>query len=201
MKRSLIVGLIGRVACLCATAQDANTDALRSAVEADPFAQASEYIVDLTAYGPRDWAYPLPGARPISPYGNGRNHAGTDLKNYNGNNRDTIRAAFAGLVVQEGPYFAYGNFIVIRHANGLETAYSHNSRNLVGVGQWVDAGAAIAIVGQTGRASTPHLHFETRAGGQAFDSSILFDHQANRLRPVRLSVKRQGRIAVRPISD
>ena len=59
-----------------------------------------------------------------------------------------------------------GGKIRIMHAHALETYYGHNSKNLVEKGQTVKAGQAIAIVGQTGRATTPHLHFETRVNGK-----------------------------------
>lgn len=109
--------------------------------------------------------FPLPGAKVISHYGKrgGRMHTGVDLKT---KANDTIYAAFDGEVVFSGKYYAYGNLIRIMHANALETYYGHNSKNLVEKGQQVKAGQAIAIVGQTGRATTPHLHFETRVNGK-----------------------------------
>lgn len=109
--------------------------------------------------------FPLPGAKVISPYGKrgGRMHTGVDLKT---KPNDTIYAAFDGEVVFSGQYYAYGNLIRIMHAHALETYYGHNSKNLVEKGQTVKAGQAIAIVGQTGRATTPHLHFETRVNGK-----------------------------------
>jgi murein DD-endopeptidase MepM/ murein hydrolase activator NlpD len=109
--------------------------------------------------------FPLPGAKVISSYGKrgGRMHTGVDLKT---KPNDTIYAAFDGEVVFSGKYYAYGNLIRIMHANALETYYGHNSKNLVEKGQQVKAGQAIAIVGQTGRATTPHLHFETRINGK-----------------------------------
>ena len=90
-------------------------------------------------------------------------HTGVDLKT---KPNDTIYAAFDGEVVFSGKYYAYGNLIRIKHANALETYYGHNSKNLVEKGQQVKAGQAIAIVGQNGRATTPHLHFETRINGK-----------------------------------
>lgn len=156
---------------------------LKQEVMKSPFEHQQQFSVNLSLFGPKDWAYPLPGAKVISNFGGARHHAGTDLKRYGpGFDKDTIFAAFAGTVVMEGPYFAYGKFIVIRHANGLETAYSHNSKHLVKQGQWVRAGQPIAIVGRTGRATTAHLHFEVRVDGQAFDSSQIFDHANHRLR-------------------
>jgi murein DD-endopeptidase MepM/ murein hydrolase activator NlpD len=120
------------------------------------------------------WCYPLPGAKVISPYGQrgGRQHTGADLKT---KNKDKIYAAFAGEVVFADKFSGYGNLIRIRHANGLETYYAHNSKNLVKKGQRVKAGQVIALVGQTGRATTPHLHFETRVDGKPRNPANYFD--------------------------
>jgi murein DD-endopeptidase MepM/ murein hydrolase activator NlpD len=127
------------------------------------------------------WSYPLPGAKVISPYGSrgGRRHTGVDLKTVN---KDNILAAFDGEVVFSGPFSGYGNLIRIRHDNGLETYYSHNSKNLVKVGEQVKAGQVIALTGQTGRASTPHLHFETRVNGKPQNPAKYFDLSNGKLR-------------------
>jgi murein DD-endopeptidase MepM/ murein hydrolase activator NlpD len=127
------------------------------------------------------WSYPLPGAKVISPYGHrgGRGHSGVDLKT---KPNDDIRAAFDGEVVFSAKYAGYGNLIRILHGNGLETYYSHNSKNLVKVGDRVKAGNVIALTGRTGRATTEHLHFETRINGKAYDPSRFFDHQTHTIR-------------------
>ena len=127
------------------------------------------------------WCYPLPGAKVISPYGRrgGRGHSGVDLKT---KPDDEIRAAFDGEVVFSAKYAGYGNLVRILHGNGLETYYSHNSKNLVKVGDRVKAGDVIALTGRTGRATTEHLHFETRINGRAYDPSRFFDHQAHTIR-------------------
>lgn len=122
--------------------------------------------------------YPLPGAKVISPYGRrgGRAHSGVDIKTTPG---DNILAALDGDVVMSQRYAAYGNLIKIRHQNGFETWYSHNSKNLVSVGDHVKAGQVIALTGQTGRATTAHLHFECRLNGKAFNPSVFFDHSTH----------------------
>lgn len=127
------------------------------------------------------WCYPLAGAKVISPYGrrDGRSHSGVDLKT---KPNDDIRAAFDGEVVFSAKYAGYGNLIRILHGNGLETYYSHNSKNLVKVGDRVKAGDVIALTGRTGRATTEHLHFETRINGKAYNPSRFFDHQTHTIK-------------------
>lgn len=120
------------------------------------------------------WHFPLPGAKVISPYGprGGRQHTGVDLKT---KPKDKIYAAYAGEVIFSGKFSGYGNLVRIKHDNGLETYYAHNSKNLVKKGDHVKAGQVIALVGQTGRATTPHLHFETRIKGKPQNPSKYFD--------------------------
>lgn len=127
------------------------------------------------------WCYPLPDAKVISPFGGrgGRQHSGTDIKT---KPNDNIYAAFDGEVVFSGKYYGYGNLIRIKHPCGLETYYSHNSKNLVKAGDRVKAGQLIALTGRTGRATTEHLHFETRINGKAVNSNRFFDHQNHTLR-------------------
>lgn len=127
------------------------------------------------------WCFPLPGAKVISPYGQrgGRQHTGVDLKT---KAKDKIYAAFDGEVVFSGKFHGYGNLVRIKHANGLETYYAHNSKNMVKVGQHVKAGQEIALVGQTGRATTPHLHFETRVNGKPQNPTNYFDMTNHTLR-------------------
>ncbi|MDR2498177.1 MAG: M23 family metallopeptidase [Tannerellaceae bacterium] len=149
---------------------------------ADPrlFADSARIYIDLLMLQAEPYSYPLPGAKLLSPFGGRRkNHAGVDLKTFAG---DTIRASFEGIVRMARSYSSYGNVIVVRHYNGLETVYSHNSKHIVKQGDSVKAGQPIALVGRTGRATTDHLHFETRMNGRAFDPSLLFDLEAQTLR-------------------
>ena len=103
----------------------------------------------------------------------GRQHKGLDIKVYIG---DTIRAAFSGKVrvVRYEPG-GYGNFVVIRHYNGLETIYGHMSKHLVKPDQEVRAGEPIGLGGNTGRSTGSHLHFETRLCGVALNPALMFD--------------------------
>ena len=135
------------------------------------------------------WAYPLPGAKVISPYGGKRRHSGVDLKTVP---NDEIHAAFDGVVLRSGPHYGYGNCIVIRHSNGLETLYSHQSRNLVKVGDKVKAGQVIGLTGRTGRATTEHLHFETHFKGRRFNPNLIFDHNSKQLQKSTITFTKGG---------
>ena len=103
----------------------------------------------------------------------GRQHKGLDIKVYIG---DTIRAAFSGKVrVVRYERRGYGNYVVIRHNNGLETIYGHLSKHLVVEDQEVRAGEPIGLGGNTGRSTGSHLHFETRLCGVALNPALMFD--------------------------
>lgn len=157
----------------------------------DPFAGGQSFTLNLATIADGDWCYPLPGSKVISPYGRrgGRMHTGTDIKT---KPNDNILAAFDGIVVMSQRYSAYGNCIILKHANGLETLYSHNSKNLVKVGERVKCGQTIALTGRTGRATTEHLHFEVRVKGRHYNSNILFDHVAKKLKKTKLTFYKNG---------
>jgi len=109
---------------------------------------------------------------PFGPRGR-RFHYGTDLKLQTG---DTVYAAFEGKVrVERYERKGYGNYIVLRHPNGLETVYGHLSRFLAYEGETVSAGQPIALGGNTGRSTGSHLHFECRFLGQAIDPADIVD--------------------------
>jgi murein DD-endopeptidase MepM/ murein hydrolase activator NlpD len=99
-------------------------------------------------------------------------HAGIDIQAETGSR---VLAAAPGSVIFSGWAASYGRVVKIQHSNGFVTLYAHNSENLVQVGDVVDAGAVIATVGKTGRASSDHLHFEIRRGGMAFNPLYLLD--------------------------
>ena len=104
-----------------------------------------------------------------------RMHNGLDVKVYIG---DTIRAAFSGKVrMVKYERRGYGQYVVIRHDNGLETVYGHLSKQLVKEDQYVEAGEVIGLGGNTGRSTGSHLHFETRFLGQAINPALLFDFE------------------------
>lgn len=132
-----------------------------------------ERVIDVS-----NFCMPHPGYM-TSPYGYRkrfrRMHKGVDLKVYIG---DTIRAAFDGkvrIVRDQGRRKGYGKYVVIRHSNELETVYGHLSKWLVEPNQYVKAGDPIALGGNTGRSTGPHLHFETRFMGYAINPAAIFD--------------------------
>lgn len=108
-----------------------------------------------------------------------RRHQGVDLPLTKG---DPIAAAFDGKVRISKWSRGYGNVVVIRHPNGLETFYGHLSERKVERGDWVEAGQIIGLGGSTGRSTGPHLHFETRYRGYAFDPEWLIDFETGTLR-------------------
>lgn len=119
-----------------------------------------------------------------------RPHRGTDLPL---NMNDSIRNAFNGVVRYTGPTKetgGYGNLVVIRHPNGLETYYGHLSVVYVSSGETVKAGEVIGLGGSTGRSTGPHLHFETRYMGHPFDPERIFDFESGELRSTTFTLKK-----------
>jgi len=93
-------------------------------------------------------------------------HAGIDIAAPEGT---PVKAAGDGTVVFSGRMHGYGNLVVVEHAGGMRTYYGHNRVNQAAEGQKVRAGQVLAEVGQTGRATGPHLHFEVRMDDRAVD--------------------------------
>lgn len=112
-------------------------------------------------------------------YRHRRRHQGVDLPLDTGT---PVYAAFDGKVRLSKYYRGYGNLVIIRHENGLETFYAHLSKRLANPGDWVNAGEIIGLGGSTGRSTGPHLHFETRYKGYAFDPEWLIDFESGKLR-------------------
>ena len=104
-----------------------------------------------------------------SPFGmrKGKPHKGIDIRAPIGTE---VKAVLDGDVIRsEFSQGGYGWVIYLRHAGGVETRYAHHKKNLVKVGRFVRAGEVIAQVGNSGRSSGPHLHFELRVNGMALD--------------------------------
>ena len=137
----------------------------------------------------RSYRYPIKG-RITSRYGLRRkvNHNGIDIALKVG---DTICSTFNGVVrFSKATETGYGTLVIVRHDNGIETYHGHLSKRLVEAGDRVVAGQPIALGGNSGRSTGPHLHFECRYMGQSFDPERLIDFRTGDLRRDHLLLKR-----------
>lgn len=109
-----------------------------------------------------------------------RNHNGVDIPLKTG---EPIYAAFEGKI-RYAKYNSggFGNLVIVRHANGLETWHAHLSKINVAVNDYVKSGQVIGFGGSTGRSRGPHLHFEIRYCDQTFDPEFLIDFQSGQLK-------------------
>lgn len=96
-------------------------------------------------------------------YSSGKYHGGIDFPCPTGTK--VCAAADGKVIVAKELNYSYGHYIIIDHGNGLTTLYAHNSKLLVGVGDTVTKGQAIAYSGSTGNSTGPHCHFEVRVNG------------------------------------
>lgn len=156
-----------------------------------PLSEIPDEIDLLLADSLHNFCAPITGkVRSRYCYRRTRPHRGTDIPLSVG---DPVRAAFDGKVrIAEFSRRTggYGNLIVLRHANGLETYYGHLSKHLVLQDEIVKAGEIIGYGGSTGRSTGPHLHFEARYMGQAFDPERIIDFEKGELRDTLFTVKK-----------
>lgn len=134
------------------------------------------------------WSMPLTYSKTNSGFGmrGSRWHYGIDLDLEVG---DPVMACFDGIVrLVQYNSGGYGYYILVRHYNGFETLYAHLSRQDVKVGQTVKAGEVIGLGGNTGRSSGPHLHFEVRYAGNAFNPVYMYDFTNHTLRSAHFSL-------------
>ena len=131
-----------------------------------------------------EFCFPVKDVK-TSPYGWRwrRGHHGVDIRLRTG---EPIHAAFGGTVRIASRMGGYGNCVVLRHPNGLETLYGHLSKINVKHGQQVAAGEVIGLGGSTGNSTGPHLHFECRFLYQTFDPEWILDFNSYTLRTRRL---------------
>lgn len=128
----------------------------------------------VVSHGDGSLAWPISGARITSYYGVRRHpifgterlHAGLDFA---GSHGTPVGAAGAGEVLYVGWRGGYGNAVIIDHGGGLATLYAHLSSITISDGETVGVGTTIGRVGSTGYSTGPHLHFETRVGGNPVD--------------------------------
>ena len=130
-------------------------------------------IIVLNNPNANPFVFPYKG-KLLSPFGfRGRRiHAGIDIKLNHG---DEVLCAFDGVVRMAKKYSGYGNAVVVRHFNGIETLYGHLSKISVHANELVHAGDLIGLGGRTGHATTDHLHFETRFQGEPFNPFNVID--------------------------
>ena len=93
-------------------------------------------------------------------------HEGLDFSAAEG---DEIKATASGIVIAAGKAPDYGNYVKIKHGGGIETRYAHASKLLVRKGDLITKDQVIALVGNTGRSTGPHLHYEIRLNGRSLD--------------------------------
>lgn len=111
----------------------------------------------------KGWLSSLFGKR-IDPFtGKSSLHRGIDFSGETGSN---ILAVADGVVVWSGPRFGYGTMVEIDHGNGYITRYAHNQKNLVEIGDRVERGKVIALMGRSGRATGTHVHYEVLFNGK-----------------------------------
>jgi murein DD-endopeptidase MepM/ murein hydrolase activator NlpD len=150
------------------------------------------------------FADPLPGFAVNSPFGprrlndedrGGRIHEGVDIAAPRGTQ---IHASCDGEVAKTGLSTSYGNFVEVKHADGISTFYAHMSRTAgLKVGAPVKSGEVIGFVGATGDATGPHLHFEVRKDGHHFDPAKFMGHTFVTLASMPLTIVDRATAPVR----
>ena len=133
--------------------------------------EAVPKIVERGTVNPPTYIKPLSGGTLTSGFGyrnfrGSENHYGVDWATPTGT---TVYASSGGTVTRAGWSSSYGYCVYIQHPDGVETRYAHNSKVLVSVGQYVKQGQAIALSGNTGDSTGPHVHFEVRVNGKPVD--------------------------------
>ncbi|MBL7895101.1 MAG: peptidoglycan DD-metalloendopeptidase family protein [Bacteroidia bacterium] len=151
--------------------------------------RADSVTICLTDLGEGRFAMPFKGMI-TSEFGwrRYRPHYGTDIDLEIG---DTVVSAFDGMVrIARSKISGYGNVVIIRHANGLETVYAHLSKILVEAGQPIKAGEILGLGGNTGRSYGAHLHFEMRYLGQALDTEDFIDYAKGDLKTYEFTLRK-----------
>jgi murein DD-endopeptidase MepM/ murein hydrolase activator NlpD len=128
------------------------------------------------------FADPVPGHEVNSPFGlrklpwekAGRLHAGVDIA---APDRTAVVATSDGVVMKTGVSTSYGRFVEVAHGDGLTSFYAHLSDTMPDVtpGTPVGEGEKIAVIGNTGHSTGPHLHFEIRKDGKPLNPSVFMD--------------------------
>jgi murein DD-endopeptidase MepM/ murein hydrolase activator NlpD len=128
--------------------------------------------------------------------GTSKFHTGLDIAAPTGT---PVHSADSGVVVYSQLYAGYGNVVVVKHANGLFTLYAHNDRLLVKKGDYVATGQPLSLIGSTGRATGPHLHFEVHYNSHYVDpKDYLLYRQSELVAMGELPSAKQGTLASAP---
>ena len=147
---------------------------------ADSLFNMDTTIIVLQHDNQKEYAHPFCG-QVTSRFGGRRYrfHYGIDVDLITG---DTVLCAFDGMVRIKKYHRGYGNIVVVRHNNGLETVYAHLSRTYVDTNTFIKAGDIVGLGGSTGRSTGSHLHFEVRYLGNAINPEALIDFKNCKLK-------------------
>ncbi len=152
------------------------------------FERSNAFNVDFENFREKEYSFPLPVGKATLENNNSILHIETKKG-------DAVKAMFDGYVRLSRKTVNYGNVIVIRHDNGLETVYAFNAENLVKVGQGVEAGQTIAIVG--GKGSDVFCEFSVMVNGARINPETVIELKSHRLRRQTMQFRKTGnRISV-----
>ena len=158
----------------------------------DLFSRSNAISIDLGILNDNEYSFPLPvGKAELTD-----NRQALDIKTKEG---DVVKAMFAGVVRLSRNVNGYGNVIVIRHDNGLETVYANNAQNLVKVGQKVCAGRSIAIVGSEG--GKTYCKFSIMVNGGRINPETVLEVRSHKLRKQTLLCTKNGRYVDVAVKD
>ena len=158
----------------------------------DLFSRSNAISIDLGILNDNEYSFPLPvGKAELTD-----NRQALNIKTKEG---DIVKAMFAGVVRLSRNVNGYGNVIVIRHDNGLETVYANNAQNLVKVGQKVSAGRSIAIVGSEG--GKTYCKFSIMVNGGYINPETVLEVRSHKLRKQTLLCTKNGRYVDVAVKD
>ena len=158
----------------------------------DLFSRSNAISIDLGILNDNEYSFPLPvGKAKLTD-----NRQALNIKTKEG---DVVKAMFAGVVRLSRNVNGYGNVIVIRHDNGLETVYANNAQNLVKVGQKVSAGRSIAIVGSEG--GKTYCKFSIMVNGGYINPETVLEVRSHKLRKQTLLCTKNGRYVDVAVKD
>ena len=158
----------------------------------DLFSRSNAISIDLGILNDNEYSFPLPvGKAEVTD-----NRQALNIKTKEG---DVVKAMFAGVVRLSRNVNGYGNVIVIRHDNGLETVYANNAQNLVKVGQKVSAGRSIAIVGSEG--GKTYCKFSIMVNGGYINPETVLEVRSHKLRKQTLLCTKNGRYVDVAVKD